>query len=194
MQVLRRLLQDRSLPSLFRSQREDGPLDDDTACLVLDTIGDLRDFYAAATVAHVGVDHNVLEPLAFDKPVTVLPGWESTYPSYPVYRLLHEQGALLEADAESLAGQWQIVLAGGARLDRQRAHAREVLTRAGGAVGRHLEAAPRVGWSRCGEQRPAPACRACARVVRPEQPARQSGLAGVATSCSFACWHPRTLD
>jgi 3-deoxy-D-manno-octulosonic-acid transferase len=56
--------------------------------LILDTIGELRDFYAASTVCYVGVNHNILEPLAFGKPVTVSPGWEATFPSYPVYELL----------------------------------------------------------------------------------------------------------
>lgn len=139
MAALRALLAAHGLAAIFRSQCEDGPLPGHTRCLVLDTMGDLRDFYAAATVAHVGVDHNVLEPLGFHRPVTVRPGWESTYPSYPVYRLLHEQQALLEADdADVLAAHW--ITAAGGRADERVRHADAVLARAHGAVDRHLEA------------------------------------------------------
>lgn len=141
MHTLRGLLQQRALPAIFRSQVADQAVPTMVSCLVLDTIGDLRDFYAAATVAHVGVDHNVLEPLAFDKPVTVSDGWEATFPSYPVYQLLHEQGALLEADdAESLAARWRMALRRDAETARHAAHARHVLSRASGALQRHRDA------------------------------------------------------
>ena len=63
MQTLSGYLEQRSLPAVFRSALPDAPLSAHTACLVLDTMGELRDFYAAARIAHVGVDHNVLEPL-----------------------------------------------------------------------------------------------------------------------------------
>ncbi len=109
--------------------------------LVLDTMGDLRDFYAAATVAHVGVDHNVLEPLAFDKPVTVCPGWNATYPSYPVYTLLSAAGGLLRADsAAALAAHWLACVGDAALRERQAAHTARVLADAAGATARHLAA------------------------------------------------------
>lgn len=139
MGALRALLAEYGLAAIFRSQCDDAPLADDIRCLVLDTMGDLRDFYAAATVAHVGVDHNVLEPLGFHRPVTVRPGWESTYPSYPVYRLLHEQQALLEADdANRLSAHW--IDAAGGQVDERVRHADAALARARGAVERHLRA------------------------------------------------------
>lgn len=53
--------------------------------MVLDTMGELRGCYAAASLAFVGTDHNVLEPLAFGKIVFTAGRWESTYPSYPVF-------------------------------------------------------------------------------------------------------------
>lgn len=61
---------------------------DGAAILVLDTFGELRDFYAIADVAFVGRNHNILEPLSFCKPVFIADNWEPTYPSYPVYEHL----------------------------------------------------------------------------------------------------------
>lgn len=90
-----------------RSRMEDAPLPDDVAVLVLDTMGELRDFYAASTVSFVGRDHNILEPMTFGKPVTVLPGWESTFPSYPVYHQAMESRAISSAaDASELSACW----------------------------------------------------------------------------------------
>jgi 3-deoxy-D-manno-octulosonic-acid transferase len=137
MQSLREVLAGHGVAATYRSAHGDRPLPDDVVCLVLDTVGDLRDFYAAATVAHVGVDHNVLEALAFDRPVSVMPGWNPTYPSYPVYRLLSGAGALLEAaDAEGLQQHWSRTLNAGrggsfARIDA-------TLARLRGAVDRHF--------------------------------------------------------
>jgi 3-deoxy-D-manno-octulosonic-acid transferase len=141
MKALDALLTERGLVARFRSKLEDGPLAAEVDCLVLDTMGDLRDFYAAATVAHVGVDHNVLEPLGFGKPVTVAPGWESTYPSYPVYRMLSDERALLEArDAAALAHHWKEAIANRAAVDASIGPAQVALERARGAVERHFSA------------------------------------------------------
>jgi 3-deoxy-D-manno-octulosonic-acid transferase len=80
-------------------------------CLVLDTFGELRTMYALAGVAHVGRDHNVLEPLAYGKRVTVLPGWDPRYPSYPVYQQLLQAQAITEVnDADQLAAAWAVAL------------------------------------------------------------------------------------
>lgn len=100
-------MEKRELRGLCRSTSADIPLCHEIDCLVLDTMGELRDFYAAATIAHVGVDHNVLEPLAFNKPVTVKPGWEATFPSYPVYLMLKQHNVLLETNSsDQLADFW----------------------------------------------------------------------------------------
>jgi 3-deoxy-D-manno-octulosonic-acid transferase len=142
MNALRTLLASRGHEARFRSTLGDSALEASVDCLVLDTIGDLRDFYAAATVAHVGVDHNVLEPLAFDKPVSVVPGWDKTYPSYPVYRMLSDEHALLEAaDAQALAMHWLTAI-GTHRNDDDAAPsaAARALERARGAVERHFAA------------------------------------------------------
>ncbi len=139
MEALRGFLAQRSLNGVFKSTVPDAPMAIDTACLVLDTMGELRDFYAAATVAHVGVDHNVLEPLGFGKPVTVGAGWNTTYPSYPVYRVLMDAKALVEADnADTLAIHWQQVLN---RHDQYHVHMISnlgTLASLRGAVSRHL--------------------------------------------------------
>ena len=139
MLALRNYLAQRGLPGVFRSTVPDTPIANETACLVLDTMGELRDFYAAATVAHVGVDHNVLEPLGFGKPVTVGTGWNTTYPSYPVYRLLMDERALLEATAApQLASTW-LDLINNPDHYRSSVHAiNRTLAQARGAVARHL--------------------------------------------------------
>lgn len=140
MAALHNFLTQRSLPGVFKSTVPDTPIDTHTACLVLDTMGELRDFYAAATVAHVGVDHNVLEPLGFGKPVTVGAGWNTTYPSYPVYRLLMDAHTLLEATtAPQLTNTW-LDLIDNPDHYRDSVHAiTQTLAQARGAVARHLD-------------------------------------------------------
>ncbi len=141
MQRLRALLAERGLACAFRSELPDAPLAASVAVLVLDTMGELRDFYAAARVAHVGVDHNVLEPMRFGKPVTVSPGWDKTYPSYPVYRLLRQQDALLQAaDADSLRQHWARCLAQDGTSSDAGARTRQALAAASGATERHFRA------------------------------------------------------
>ena len=141
MQVLREALATRRLRAEYRSQLQARPLPGQPDALVLDTMGDLRDFYAAAHVAHVGVDHNVLEPLGFDKPVTVGPGWNETYPSFPVYTLLASSGALLQAEgADALAAHWLACLGPRGTRERQAARVRQALAQAAGATARHLAA------------------------------------------------------
>ncbi len=128
----------RGLASVRRSQLGDGVLPASCPVLVLDTMGELRDCYAVSTLAHVGVDHNVLEPLAYDKPTSVMPGWEATYPSYPVYTTLQQAGVLLDAeDAAGLLQRWRAAVDEGAT--GQALHrARVSLTRHGTSLQRHL--------------------------------------------------------
>jgi len=137
---LRDLLVARGIPALFRSTQPDMAVPGEISALVLDTIGELRDFYAAATVSHVGKDHNVLEPLGFNKPVTVGPGWEATYPSYPVYRLLLDAECLLAVNnSEQLAQTWLGMLDNLQRYQAMRQRIGEAIALAKGAVARHLE-------------------------------------------------------
>ncbi len=96
-----------------RTQIVDAPVADELDCLVLDTFGELRDFYAVANIAHVGRDHNVLEPLAFARPVSVSPNWTRTYPSFPVYRTTKTAAVIHEGlDADALAQIWRNLLDG----------------------------------------------------------------------------------
>lgn len=141
MQALADLLAGYPLPPLYRTRLDDGPLPGEAALLVLDSVGELCDFYAVASAAHVGVDHNVLEPLAFGKPVSVSGGWNDTYPSYPVYRLLQQRQVLLEADdAPALAAHWQRVLDGGEAFHAAMRRADEALQACRGALDRHWQA------------------------------------------------------
>jgi 3-deoxy-D-manno-octulosonic-acid transferase len=132
-------LEQRSLQWVFRSSLADAPISAQTACLVLDTMGELRDFYAAARIAHVGMDHNVLEPLGFGKPVTVVPGWDKTYPSFPVYHTLMNDNALLEASsAAHLAVHWRLLLDQPDHYHVRTATTDSTLVVLRGSVARHL--------------------------------------------------------
>lgn len=124
-----------------RSQLDDAPLPAHAQCLVLDTVGELRDFYAAATVAHVGVDHNVLEPLGLNKPLTIRGGWDTTYPSYPVYRLLRDRGVLHECDdAASMCAYWLAAVEQSPRIAEDLHRTEEALASMRGSVARHQAA------------------------------------------------------
>ncbi|MDC8786160.1 3-deoxy-D-manno-octulosonic acid transferase [Roseateles koreensis] len=140
MQTLREYLSSRNLRAVFRSTFTDSALDKDLDCLVLDTIGELRDFYACATAAHVGVDHNVLEPLGFGTPVTVCSGWNPTYPSYPVYQMMSKAGAIVElAEVEQLAAIWNQLISDPQQRTHRVSEANLSLASARGAVQRHLD-------------------------------------------------------
>lgn len=140
MVTLSNFLTKRNLIAVFKSKAPDTPIANETNCLVLDTMGELRDFYAAATVAHVGVDHNVLEPLGFGKPVTVGIDWNTTYPSYPVYRLLKDAHILLEAaTASELTHAWLALIGNPDHYRNSVSAIEQTLSQARGSVARHLD-------------------------------------------------------
>ena len=141
MAALRALLESSGLKWRLRSAHEPeeavrGPV------LVLDTMGELRGCYAAATLAYVGTDHNVLEPMAFGKPVFVSGDWNPTYPSYPVYQHLLKAGVLhAAAGTAQLGADWREMLASyplPPALESRRLI--QALAEAGGAVERCMEA------------------------------------------------------
>lgn len=135
---LEQFLAARGIAARFRSQWPDQPVPPELQCLVLDTMGELRDFYAASTVAHVGVDHNLLEPLAFEKPITCSPGWEATYPSFPVYCQVKQTGVLGEAPSSGdLALAWRSSVETGVSPSSA-APVRSAIDRSRGAVQRDL--------------------------------------------------------
>lgn len=104
MQLLTAMLTDAGLNFVLRTQQH--PVTADVDLLVLDTFGELQNFYQLADLCYVGLNHNLLEPLAFLKPTYITPGWDTRYPSFPLYQTLLEKGLIFEADtatAESLA-------------------------------------------------------------------------------------------
>ena len=89
-----------------RTRSEDGAATSDTQCFVVDTLGELLRFYAAADVAFVGGSlvpiggHNVLEPAALSVPVVVGP---KTFNFVEITASLIDAGAALRiADADQL--------------------------------------------------------------------------------------------
>ena len=96
-------------------RRSSGAQDAQAQVLLLDTLGELEDFYAAADVAFVGGSlvpiggHNVLEPAAVGVPVLSGP---QLFNSPEVARVLRVQGALsVVEDAEALGSELQRLLA-----------------------------------------------------------------------------------
>jgi 3-deoxy-D-manno-octulosonic-acid transferase len=103
LELIRKILSDAELNFEFKSQMSEG-LKPDTQVLVLDTFGELRSYYSAADISYMGRNHNILEPLAFGKPVVILSGWEQTYPSYPVYQLALENDLVIQIEDEQSLG------------------------------------------------------------------------------------------
>jgi 3-deoxy-D-manno-octulosonic-acid transferase len=113
----------------------------DGSVMVLDTMGELRGCYAQATMAYVGTDHSVLEPLAFGKPVFVSDGWEPTYPSYPVYRQLLEAGALhAVGPAQRLGEAWLAHLSSDSCTLNEGPGLADILSKVQGAAERSMQA------------------------------------------------------
>jgi 3-deoxy-D-manno-octulosonic-acid transferase len=90
-----------------RSRRTDSQPGVDTQVFVIDTLGELMSFYAAADLAFVGGSlediggHNLLEPVAFGVPAIVGP---HTHNFAEITQLLLEVGAVVRiVDADSLA-------------------------------------------------------------------------------------------
>jgi 3-deoxy-D-manno-octulosonic-acid transferase len=105
------LLDAAGLGAQWLSQASDASVSDTVDCMVIDTFGELQDCYAVCDLAHVGINHNVLEPIAHRKPVTVMPGWRRDFPSFPVYSELMALGALTAcSDADALVQAWAKVL------------------------------------------------------------------------------------
>lgn len=104
----------RSYGFLTACRSEDGLARPETQCFVIDTLGELVSFCAAADVAFVAGSldpiggHNVLEPAALGVPVMVGP---NTFNFADVTELLVDRGACLRiTDADSLATALQRLL------------------------------------------------------------------------------------
>ena len=111
--------------------------------VLVDTLGELLDFYAAADVAFVGGSlvaaggHNLLEPAALGVPVVAGP---HQFSAPDIAAALRAAGALtIVADADGLAAAVMALLADPAARARQGAAARAVVEANRGALERILE-------------------------------------------------------
>ncbi|WP_421862686.1 3-deoxy-D-manno-octulosonic acid transferase [Motiliproteus sp.] len=103
MRHLWRLLDNSGLSYCVKSRLDKDESAEPHALMLLDTFGELKSFYSRCSVGYVGINHNVLEPLSFGRTVLVSPGWEATYPSYPVYLTTRDLELIVEvADAKAL--------------------------------------------------------------------------------------------
>lgn len=133
----------------FRTRIPDASLEPSLQCLVLNTMGELKDFYGIATVAYVGRDHNILEPLSLFKPVTISPGWEPRFPSYPVYCALVQSGAVKEVpDADGLGAIWYRLLSATRQPEAHITEVRKAIEPMRGASRRNLALLRNFGKSR----------------------------------------------
>jgi 3-deoxy-D-manno-octulosonic-acid transferase len=115
----------------------------DTEVLLVDTLGELLDFYAACDVAFVGGSlvaiggHNLLEPASLGKPILTGP---HNYNGEDIARLLIGRGAAhVVRDARVLAEELASLLAQPAECTRIGALGRAVVEENRGALSRLLE-------------------------------------------------------
>ena len=120
----------------------------DTQVFVVDTIGELLWFFAAADVAFVGGSlcpvggHNVLEPAALGVPSVVGP---HTFNFADVTQRLRKAGGVLQAaDADAMARYVRQLIDDPARRRAMGAAAREEVTALSGALARSLDLADQV--------------------------------------------------
>lgn len=103
MEILKQLLRGRGYRFAFKSRLTGQQVEDSDNCLVVDTLGELKEFYAISTFSYVGLNKNVLEPLTFGKQVLVTSGWDRVRPGFPVYELLRTKGFVTEVPQGTLA-------------------------------------------------------------------------------------------
>ena len=138
----------RSFGYVTRCRSEDARADVATQCFVVDTMGELLRYYAAADVAFVGGSlveiggHNVLEAAAQAVPVVVGP---NTFNFTEITQsLLEADAAVRVADADALGPTVQRLLGDEADRRRRGAAARAVFERERGAVERTMTIIDRV--------------------------------------------------
>lgn len=126
-----------------RTRSADAMANAETECFVLDCMGELMGFYAAADVAFVGGSlqavggHNVLEPAALSVPSVVGP---HTFNFADATMLLRDEGALLQvADANGLARALAELLADAPRRRAMGAAGRLTVERERGALARTMD-------------------------------------------------------
>ena len=131
-----------------RTRSEDTTADPACQCFVVDTMGELLDFYAASDVAFVGGSlvpvggHNLLEPAALARPVIVGP---QTFNSAEVTENLIAAGAVLRiADGDALGAAVLRLLSRDVERRSMGAAAFAVMERERGAVARTMALVERV--------------------------------------------------
>ena len=132
----------RSLGFITRVRSEKTAADARTQCFVIDTMGELLRFYAAADIAFVGGSleaiggHNLLEPAALGKPVIVGPHTFNT--EEVAFSLIEARAALRVEDEAALGATLSRLLAQADERLAMGQAAQAVLDRERGAVERTL--------------------------------------------------------
>jgi len=133
-------LRARNVRFVARSTRE--AIGADTSVLLVDTLGELLSFYAAANVAFVGGSlvpiggHNLLEPAALNRPIIVGP---HTFNAADIAQMFLESGAAVQVEsATQLAAAVLDLLTSAARRDAMIAKAHAILQANRGALARVL--------------------------------------------------------
>jgi 3-deoxy-D-manno-octulosonic-acid transferase len=133
-------LRARNVRFVTRSARE--AVTADTSVLLVDTLGELLSFYAAANVAFVGGSlvpvggHNLLEPAALNRPIIVGP---HTFNAADIAENFLASGAAVRVEsATELGGAVLDLLTNAARRDQMIARAHEILQENRGALARLL--------------------------------------------------------
>lgn len=131
------------VPFIRRSEGEGADLGDDVPVLLLDSLGELLDFYAAADVAFVGGSlvpiggHNLLEPASLGIPVLTGP---HNFNAPDVAQLLIARGAATVVhNAGELGAAVSALLANASERERIGALGRACVEGSRGALGRLLE-------------------------------------------------------
>ena len=133
-------LRGRNVRFVTRSTRE--PIAADTSVLLVDTLGELLSFYAAANVAFVGGSlvpiggHNLLEPAALNRPIIVGP---HNFNAADIAQMFLASGAAVQVEsATQLAAAVLDLLTNAARRDEMIAKAHALLQANRGSLARVL--------------------------------------------------------
>lgn len=75
--------------------------------IIVDVFGELPHFYSVASIAYIGRNHGVLEPLRFLVPTVVAPqeDWAAAYVTFPTYKLMIDNSGIIEASDKKNLGQ-----------------------------------------------------------------------------------------
>ena len=75
--------------------------------IVIDVFGELPHYYSIASIAYIGRNHGVLEPLRFKVPTVVAPrrDWAAEYVTFPTYQQMITEKGIIEAQSKADLGQ-----------------------------------------------------------------------------------------